>query len=206
VVRFANYLRAAVPADRVGDVQVYVGTAHQYLAGPPPPTGQPERDALARSYWDRLASADGPAPLAVALESFDAGTYREALALPGAAPLGPGVVRVSGPSPAHLSPTEEAAVGGGPFSPWTPAWVAAAVLAVLWSVGWAWSRAALPHADPLVRRSLGPAFGMAALSLASVAVDSLGVRLGGAGAAVALAVAAAGGLAALAARRSPPSG
>src|SRR5205814_8602743 len=79
--------------------------------------------------------------------------------------------------------------GAGPLSPWEPVWLGPALLLLFWAVGLRWSRLALPRSGVLIRVALAPAMGVAALSLASIAADAAGLRLGQAGGWVALAIA-----------------
>lgn len=200
VARFASYLRAGVPPERIPDVYVFLGSVDDFLSGEPTLTGNPEHDFLARSQWERIRSLD-LRPVAVVLRSFDRAAYRAAVALPGSRMLGPGVATIPGfnpPPPADTQPLSEET----PFSPWTPVWLGSLLLVLVTAVGWPWSRLALPGSDSLARLALSPAIGVAAIGMASVAVDAVGLRLGDAGGHVAAALALGLGLIAVASERS----
>lgn len=197
ITRYENYLRDEVPAARVPDVHVFVGTPTAYLAGRPSLTGGREHDAMALTSWADVRTLPAGRTLAVAIEAFDREGFAEVLALPGTTTPGPGVAALPGrtgvpcgpacpPNPALTEP------GAGPLSPWLPVWLAPALLALLGLLGYPWTRLALSGSDSSIPVALAPAFGLAALSLASVLCDVLGLRLSGAGGWVALAVAASG--------------
>jgi hypothetical protein len=206
ITRYANYLRDAVPADRVPDVQVFVGTAADFLAGRPTLTGQPEHDRLARDAWARIEPLLGRHPVAVVIQAFDPVGYRAALRLAADTP-GPGTYRlVAGvvvlprfgfryvPSNTPPWPEGQRTPGTGPMSPWLPVWLAPLLLMLLAAVGAAWAFAVLPEAAAGARWMLAPAVGMAVVGLASVAVDAVGIRLSGAGGPVAVGLGTAPGL------------
>lgn len=192
VVRFENYLRAAVPGARVGDVHVFVGTVPDFLARRPTLTGNLEHDRLAEAAWAEIRPRLARGAVVVALEGFDPEAHREATALPGARALAPGAVLLPGSAPpAPPAPVDPAFTepGVGTFSPWTPVWLAPLLLTVLAGVGWPWVRLALPGTDPSLRAALAPALGAAAVALASVVVDAVGLRLAEGGAPASLALA-----------------
>ena len=183
VTRDANYLRDAVPPARVPDVFVFVGTVADFLAERPTITGNTEHDRVAVDSWDRIRAAlDRPA-MAVVFSSIDPRGYRTASAIAGSRALAPGVVGLPGFSGASGVPAPTAplltAAGDGPLSPWLPMWLSPLLLAVFGVAGWPWVRLALPSASAAVRAGLVPAFGIAAISLTAIALDALGLRLGG---------------------------
>jgi hypothetical protein len=184
VIRYADYLRGAVPADRVPDVYVFAGSIEDFLAGRPTLTGNREHDLLARAYWAEIEQVLARDPVAVVLESFDRATYRIALELPGSSRLGPGVVALPGSRWRGFSAGQGSSVEEV-LSPWHPVWLGPVLLSLIAATGWPWCRLALGSSDRLTRFALCPAFGLAALGLASVAVDAVGLRLAGAGAHVA---------------------
>jgi hypothetical protein len=79
--------------------------------------------------------------------------------------------------------------GTARFAPWAPTWLAPIVVAILFLGGWPWARLALVGAAPRVRAALSPAFGLAAIAIASIAVDAAGLRLARTGGLVTLIVA-----------------
>jgi hypothetical protein len=199
LTRYENDLRDAVPGGRVPDVHVFVGTPADLLAGRPGRNGVPEHDRLALQYWARIRPLLHREPLVVAVEAFDPVGFRAAVMMPGSRRIAPGVVVLPGsPSPVGNGVGLSGSLaqpGAGPLSPWPPLWLAVALLAGMAAIGWPWARVALPATEGSDLLALAPAFGAAALSLAAVAVDAVGLRLSGAGSFVALALSAGGWLA-----------
>ena len=197
LTRYANYLRDAVPGARVPDVHLFVGSPADLSAGHPGLTGDPEHDALARESWAEVRPLLARQPLAIVMQAFDRGAFRRATSIQGGQGnriIAPGVMALEGYRGAGCCPPNGAGYtdpGAGPLSPWEPTWLGPALLLLLWAVGLRWSRVGLPNSVLLVRLALAPAMGVAAVSLASIAVDSAGLRLGQAGGWVALAVAVA---------------
>jgi hypothetical protein len=206
ITRYENDLRDAVPGGRVPDVHVFVGSPKDFLAHRPGQTGLLEHDRLAQGYWARIRPLLHREPLVAVVQGFDPAGFRTASAMPGSRRIAPGVVVLPGiGSPVGAGSGLPGALtqpGAGPLSPWTPVWLAAALLAGLGAIGWPWARLSLPAAANGDLLGLAPVFGAAALSLAAVAADAVGLRLGGPGAFVATAVAASGWLAFALARRS----
>jgi hypothetical protein len=199
VTRYENYLRDEVPAARVPDVHVFVGTPAAYLANRPSLTGEREHDAMAQTSWADVRTLPAGRTLAVTIEAFDRKGFAKAQALPGATTLGPGVTALPGRTgvPCGSACPQDTALtepGAGPLSPWLPVWLAPALLVLVGLLGYPWARVALPGSDSSIPVALAPAFGLAVISLASVLSDVLGLRLSGAGVWVALAVAASGWL------------
>jgi hypothetical protein len=205
ITRYANVLRGAVPAARVPDVALWVGSPLDVVAagpgGVPPPTltGGVEHDRMALDYRRRDLPLLARRPLIVAVQSFDPRGYRLAASTPGARAIAPGVValRVPGvgtPETADAGsrttrPTGPLRTpGSSPFSPWLPAWLAPMLLAGLGGAGWPWVRLTVPSADASTSVALAPAMGVAVLSVSAVLSDAFGLRLAGPGAYVALAV------------------
>jgi hypothetical protein len=198
ITRLASYLRDGVPPARVPDVQVFVGTPRDFLAGRPTLTGKPGRDRMAVDYWNRIRAVLDRPVLAVAVASFDPGAYREVLGTVGHVAIAPGVVALPGYAGAvGANPPASAALtsaGAGPLSPWLPVWLGPLLVLALGTIGWPWVAATLPRTNPRTRAGLAPAVGIASLSLAAIAADAVGLRLDGWGAFAALALAAGGGL------------
>jgi hypothetical protein len=198
ITRLANYLRDGVPPARVADVQVFVGTPRDFLAGRPTLAGKPGRDRMAVDYWNRIRAALNRPALAVAVASFDPVAYREVLGMPGHLAVAPGAVALPGFSgAAGAAPADSDALtsaGTGPLSPWLPVWLGPLLVLGLGAIGWPWVAATLPGADPKIRAGLAPAVGIAALSLGAMVADALGLRLQGWGAHAALVLAVGGGL------------
>jgi hypothetical protein len=203
VTRLASYLRDGVPPARVGDVHLFVGTPQDFVAGRPTLTGKDVRDRMATDYWDRIrAELDRPA-LAVAAAALDARAYGEALDVPGRVAIAPGVVALPGFTGAPRGSAEPGgpsltSAGAGPLSPWLPLWLGTILVLALGAIGFPWVVASMPGANPRIRAGLAPAVGIAAVSLSAIAVDTLGLRLGGWGAIVALLLVVGSGLLVLA--------
>lgn len=213
VIRRENYLRQEVPAGRVDDLYVFVGTPRDFLASRPTVVGHREHDLLSRDYWSEIAPLLSERPFVVVLDEFDSASYRQALTVPGARRVGPGMVALPGFGPsARAIGSRDPALrqpGPGPISPWLPVWFAPALLALAGAVGWPWARVALPHADPPVPIALAPAFGLGVVALAAVAVEAAGLRLSGPAGWFAFVLAVAAGIAAFALRagaRAPEAG
>src|ERR687896_710024 len=79
---------------------------------------------------------------------------------------------------------------GATSSPWTVVAGALAVVALLWIVGYGWARAAM---DPTSAAALAPAFGLAAIALAAIVSERLGLPLDGSAGPTAVSAVAGGG-------------
>jgi len=200
VTRAANYLLDEVPAGRVPDVRVFVGSAADYLLGRVTLTGQVEHDRMATDYFRSVFDVPAAERIAVEIKAFDPNGYAAAANLPGAPFVSPGVAVLPGAQ--HLGCglarctqfADLGTPGAGPFSPWLPVWLAPLLLLLLTAVGLPWARAVLPSRPLGTLTALAPAFGLAAIGLASIVCDAAGLRLGHAGGFVAGAVAFGAGL------------
>lgn len=169
-----NIVRASMPPDRVRDVYLYVGTPARYLAGRPTLVGDASHDAMSRLYLEDVRAAGGE-PLALVVAPFNRPGMAEARRMGvvverGVVVLGEGPVVAPADVASLQDPLE-------PFSRWSVPVAAIALFALLTVVGLGWSRAAMgPGGGAL---ALAPAFGAAALIVAGVAVDRLGLRLEG---------------------------
>jgi hypothetical protein len=185
--RAANIVRAAAYPERAADVYVFVGTITDFFDGQPTVRGEPEYDELSRLTLADIP--DEPEPLVVVLGPFYGGNVSS----PQLVELGPSLW-ASEPLPEFSLTTS------GPFDfvPSSGAWIsiaALATLAVLSVIGLGYARAASD--DPIVAIATAPAFGAAAVTLAAVALDRMGLRLESLPVALAAsALAALGGLAA----------
>jgi hypothetical protein len=184
--RAANVIRAGLPPDRIRDVLVVV---------PPPAEGaptSPEREALTR-----LAERD--AEVAEATHGAGGGAVSFLLApfdridLPSAQQhlqerVATGVF-------VHPTTTDAPGLPVEPLEPSSPGGIALAtfaVLALVTAIGYGWARSATD--DALTAAALAPVFGTAALILAGIALERLGVPLtGSAGPTLVSALAGAGG-------------
>jgi hypothetical protein len=163
---------------------------------------------MANLSWREVRPLLARHPLAVVVRSFRAAGAPAPTAVPGETAIAPGVSAVPGMTGTPASgttglPAEETRPGAGPLSPWLPLLLAPALLAILAALGWPWARVALSGAHPRAWAALSPSFGAAALGLACVAADAVGLRLSGAGGFVALGLAASGWVLWVVARRAP---
>jgi len=164
--RAANLIRAGMPPDRIRDVYVVV---------PPPPVSVPnsaEREALTRITEQDVRAADD-SPVSFLLAPFDRVDLPSAQRTPQER-VAPGVfvrpVTTESPGP-PVDPLEASSPGQMVLATF-------AVLALIALVGYGWARAAAD--DRLTATALAPAFGTAALILAGIALERLGVPLTGA--------------------------
>jgi hypothetical protein len=168
--RAANILRAAAEPDRARDIYVFVGTVTDYFEDRPTVRGDPQYDALSR-----LTLADiprEPEPLVLVLASFYRGDD-------GASH--PRLVERD----AHLSASEvlpevlmTSRIGAFGFGPSSGVWISvasAAILLLLVLAGLGYAAAAFD--DVVTAIATAPAFGTAAMTLAAVALDRIGLRL-----------------------------
>ena len=165
--RAANILRAAASPERAADVHVFVGTVNDFFDDRPTVRGDPEYDALSRLTLADIP--DEPEPLVLVLGPF----YRGNVSSPHLLELGPSLW--ASESLPQLSSTIS-----GPFSfvPSSGAWITISTLAILATlsvVGLGYASAAFE--DPIVAIATAPAFGAAAVTLAAVALDRIGLRL-----------------------------
>jgi hypothetical protein len=204
-----NVIRAAVRPDRIRDV---------YVAVPAP---APRASPSERSEWSALAAlyahdaagavrrsiADGHGPgVVIRIARFERGAPNPSVVCepPACATTESATtrvadgVRVSAPV-AGRSPAE--AADGSPDASFVRGILAApAMLVVLAAIGFAWARLSLGERWSAL--ALSPAFGAAAVAGTGFLADRAGLRLGGFGAqALVLAIAAGGGVLALAGER-----
>jgi hypothetical protein len=187
--RAANILRAAAQPDRAGDVFVFVGTVTDYFEGHPTARGDPGYDALSRLTLADIPAE--PAPLVLVLGPFYRGD--DVTSHPQLVEHGPSVwVSESLPEVAvsiRPSPFD--------FTASTGVWISIAAitsLASLCVIGLGYAR--ITFDDMVVSIATAPAFGAAAVTLAAVLLDRVGLRLGSTP--VAIAASALGGLGGLA--------
>jgi hypothetical protein len=168
--RAANILRAAADPDRVQHMYVFVGTVADYFADRPTVRGDPEYDALSR-----LTLADiprEPQPLVFVLTPFYRGGD------PGSDPRliehEPGLW-VSESLPEFSIGYVHRPLEFGPSSPVGISVATVAILAVLTVLGLGFALASFD--DTVTAIATAPAFGAAALTLAAVTFDRVGLRL-----------------------------
>jgi hypothetical protein len=170
--RAGNVIRDALPADRVRDAYVYVGSPQNWLAGRPTLVGDQQHDELSRLYLRDIRAAGGH-PLAFLLAPFN----RPGLA--GARAAGDVVARgvvVLGP---HLAPVGAEIDPVRPTSSWLLVGAGLLSFLLLAAVGLGWALAVVPWRRAAL--ALAPSLGAAALIVAGIALERVGVPLSGAG-------------------------
>ncbi len=191
----ANVIRAAMPADRVADVFVYVGTPENYFAGRPTIRDSSEYNALSRLY---LSDIPGGPATAFLLTSFD----RRPAAI-----RSPGLFNWNGGVYSSVRPTTVTELGPPreplrPSSPWKIVFSSLAILVLFGAVGFAWTRWA--GLDGIAAAASAPAFGVGTLVLAGILVERVGLSLhGGTGPSIATLIAAGTGVVLLLAQGKP---
>jgi len=185
-------LRAQAPADRVGNIYVYLGPPKQLLAARPSVfrrSGSFNRRSL--QYWQVTREVIGQNPSILVSRPF----YRRFGQLARQHPewrVSGDLLAVRGPRPTVSLPLVRA--------PTPPTWAsltgaAGAVLGLLLFAGLGWSLALVPG-QGWDRLALSPSFGIAVLCLGGLLASKLGVGLTGwSGAEVAIGVALVGWLA-----------
>jgi len=178
----ANIARAAVPAERADDVYIFVGALDDLLEGRPTERGEEEFDALSRITLADIPEGEralfvapewnlAPSPFVDdRLVSWQVATGTST----GADPAGGAEVRSSVPDPRPLPASE------GELAPSSPVAIALsglAMLGFLWIVGAGWARWTFDGRVAAVASA--PAFGVAALTVAALTLERLGVPLDG---------------------------
>jgi hypothetical protein len=199
VTRAANLIRMGVPADRIADVRIVVGTPDDVLERRAPRTGDREHDRIASVYLREAGEALDRGTILV-LRSFNpaAGSTEEDV-------VGPEVILLSdhtppGPAPSRL-PAVEPVKGLGSIN---LVWRSVAALLALGVIGLGWSRWGLREAGWLASLAGAPSAGVAVAVLVGVPADRLGLRLDTIGALLAfLATGAIGFIVAARTRKNP---
>jgi hypothetical protein len=169
--RFENVSRMALPASRMNDVRLFLGTPAGLAAGTPLVTGDPVEDGLARLYA-KAASAALRGPHAVfLLRPFDTHEFDAVHAGRLVAPD----VRVLAWPIRHGTAAALPALGR--VTPIARLFLSIAFLLLLALAGFGWIRALMPALAPVLQTSLAPAVGAGALVLGLVAADAIGLRL-----------------------------
>ena len=187
----ANIARAAVPGDRADDVFLFVGTLDDLLAGRQTERGEQEYDALSRITLADLPEGEPAIFLAREWNTQPSSLNDDRLTtwVDAEDPQGRTRVLSTVTNPRPLSAGDDEL---RPTSPIAVALTALAVLALLWLVGsgWAW----WTFDDRVTAAAAAPAFGIAAITIAGLVVERLGMRLDGvSGPAFASALALSGG-------------
>jgi hypothetical protein len=190
---FGHMIRAGMPADRIGEVYVYVGSAESYRAH------QPADTKISESYFRRVEPILSKHPIAVITDAFNesnfagwAGAHPESI-------FDAGVAVVEGPPPPVVPVVAAQGVPspGEPVGPVSIPYLAvlgAFAFVVLVGTGLGWAVALMGRWLRSVELvAVAPAVGVAALVLGGIVVDRVGIRLVGAGGAVTILLVAATG-------------
>jgi hypothetical protein len=193
VTRAGNLIRMGIPADRIGDVRIAVGSPPDVLAGRVTRTGDREHDRIAAVYLREVEPVLARASIFLIRPLNEAGwdptLGRE---------IAPEVLLLSEPSTAGGSATVGPA-GPAPVLDDTGEliWRSILVLAVLAVIGGGWARWGLPERGRRAAAAAAPSVGIAVAVATTVLADRLGVRPGDlSSTALVLAVGAAGYVAA----------
>jgi hypothetical protein len=192
VGRWWLVVKAVLPPEQVPAAHRYVGSPDGYLARVP---SRPLGEGLPPGETDRpdpalWASGGRGEPVVVVLQRYNPAGFGRAAAQDPMRVVAPGVLVVQGPLP------EEPVVAPDPPHADTRglalAGLGAVVVAVAVAVGSGWALALLPP-DPVVRLSLAPALGVAAITLFALGWERVDLPLSGwAGAVPAVLAGAAG--------------
>jgi hypothetical protein len=172
LARAANVARAALPPSRAEDVFVFVGTVTDLFEGRPTERGDAGYDAISRLTLSDIP--DGPEPVVIVLPGF----YRtpDALSDPRLHEFGSGVLASLESSLTRMpAEGEGGSLGFGPSSGLGISASAIAILLLLLVLGFGYARAVFE--DVATALATAPAFGAAAITVAAVALDRLGLRL-----------------------------
>lgn len=185
-------IRSVLPAERIEHAYAYVGNPLSYLAGRPTQRDQPKTyDANEQRFWPTIQTLLPHHPVALLLSSFNPLYGKVAAAHPDWV-VAPNVLALNGPHPAQplpLPPTPS-----GPHTVVQGAVLGGGTMVVLVLIGLGWAIVLLPRSlRPFEVFALSPAAGIAALLLAGIAVDAVGIRLAGLGGTLAIVLASASG-------------
>ena len=186
LARAANILRAAATPVRARDVYVFLGRATDFFEGKPTRRSNPEYEALSKTT---LASIpDDPGRLVLVLRQFYRGD--DVTETTGLDEITEGIW-ASKYEMTFLRPMDEPRrLSWRPSNPGAITFATASILVIFTVLGLGY--ALVSFDDTVTAIATAPAFGAAALTLAAVALDRIGLRL--AGVPVALAASALAGL------------
>jgi hypothetical protein len=169
--RAANILRAAATPDRARDVYVFVGRATDFFAGKPTRRANPEFVAL--SAFTLSSIPDDPGRLVLVLRQFYRGD--DVTDHSGLFEITDGIW-ASRDERAMLKPMDEPRrLSWRPSNPPAIIFATLSILALLTLLGLGYARAAFD--DLVTAIATAPAFGGAAVTLAAVTLDRVGLRL-----------------------------
>lgn len=176
----ANLLRSAMPVDRIRDVHIYVGSSEVVVRDQPTLMGDEIHDTMSRDSLNELRGLDGKPVLLVPERGSDAATAPARERRPAAQ----GTDTTLDMETAAIDLDQAAAPVGddplAPHSPWSFVLAGTLTFVLLGATGFGWAMTTT-H-DAARATALAPAFGLAALILAAIALERLGLPLDGWGA------------------------
>jgi hypothetical protein len=178
VTRFGNVIRMALPAERIDEMKLALGSPSDWLAGIAPSRDDFEYDAIAERYLQETRAVRDRAAVFV-LRPFNEPGYEEAKGV--GRELASGVVFLDGPEEAARR--LEGSFIGNPTTPVGLAPLALvgfslAALAVLGALGGGWAACGLAGADAESVVGTAPAAGFAVAVLGAFVTDRLGGSAG----------------------------
>jgi len=175
-----DHVYAMMPVARDRHVYVYMGSPENYLARHPTAlAGNVRYTNASRRYFRLIGGTYGQDPVALIGFGFNVAHYEQwAAAHPESVIPGQQLAVVRGPAPLGALSIPPTAIG--PQSMLKLVLIAVAVLGLLGLVGLGWARVLIGGwLDSVELAAVAPAFGIAFLVIAGVAVDRVGVRLEG---------------------------
>jgi hypothetical protein len=192
VPEWGYMMRSVLSPERTEHTYLYVGSPDNYLAAKPTyRTDPPSYNQNENEFWPAVRRVLPQHPTALLLKWFNPAYEQVAAAHPDWV-VGPNVIALGGPVSSVT--VAQPSVPGGPQTIALGFLYGTATLLILALAGLGWAIALLPPGTRSFEvLALSPAFGIAAIILAGVLVDAVGLRLGGAGGAVVILVAVLGG-------------
>jgi hypothetical protein len=182
-----HMIRAAMPAERIDDVYLFIGSPEDYAARRPGRSPSGGRTELADRYFGYMEATYRDDPVVLLMRSFAGIHFASWVSAHPESVVAPSVAVVRGPLPATDLPEAPLPVGG--LGSWRVALLAVASLGILGAIGLGWALLLLgKRLRPVELMAVAPAVGIAAVATGGLLIDRMGVRLVGAGA-VATAVA-----------------
>ncbi len=196
----AHTIRAVQGTDRLPAVNVFVGRPDDLQAGRPTRIEEDDRgyNKVSNRQFRSVRRVLDEDPVILMLEAFHPDYPAAAAADPGAV-VAPGVLSLAGGGRASAAPPDVPSVPTGAL-PLGALGAGSLVLLGLAGAGWAFAGGGLRAFEAA---ALAPAFGLAAVLFTGIVLDVAGLRLGRAGGAIAVPVAALLGLAVWFRRRGP---
>lgn len=193
-----NWMRALAPPEDLLGVGVFPGHPGDLYGDGPQPTGNETQDRVAADYAARARSTLDDEPVIAVSAAIEAAAFADARQVDGAQPLGDEVLLLPQRPGTETTSIPEPDPAEVPLpQPWSIPLLAPLLVFALAAGGAGWTRWSLPASAGLEWIALSPAVGLAALSLSSILVDTVGFRLGSRGWLLALLIAVVPGVFAL---------